>query len=205
MFGWFGNNAVYERGGYDSVTQIGSKTITEGSESALTKTGSVSGGFSNAAGAVLGLAQAGANIMSYNSMYKQAKQQMKMASLNMLAIQENYKINDLKQRQESYKTLGAITARTGGVGSGLDLLQESAFNSALESYNLRQQYYFEMLNAYNQYKKAKKAKKGAGLGKIGSTIGMAGAIIAAPFTGGSSLAFAGLASQAGGQAFSSFA
>lgn len=207
MFGWFGNNtSVMERGGYTSASTVGTKTTIGGASTEWAKTGSTGGAsFMNSANAALSLAQAGANIMSYSSMYKQAKQNVKMAGLNMYAISENYKINNLRLNEESYKVLGSIAARTGGAGSGLDLLQESAFNAALDSYQLRQEYYMDMLNAYNQYKKAKKAKKSAGMGRIGSAIGTAAAVVAAPFTGGASLAFAGMASQVGGQTFSSFA
>lgn len=197
MFGWFGNGSSYED---MSGQSSGWNPATSAPDRKPTNTGSFS-----KANAALSLAQAGANIMSYNSMYKQAKQNVKMTGLNMYAISENYKINNLRLNQESYKVLGSIVARTGGTGSGLDLLQESAFNAALDSYQLRQEYYMDMLNAYNQYKKAKKAKKSAQMGKIGSTIGTVGAVVAAPFTGGASLAFAGQASQIGGQAFSSFA
>lgn len=207
MFGWFGNNtAVMERGGFTSSSTVGSKTSIGSGSTGWSKTGTTgTSGAMGAANAALSLAQAGANIMSYNSMYKQAKQNVKMAGLNMYAISENYKINNLRLNQESYKVLGSIAARTGGAGSGLDLLQESAFNAALDSYQLRQEYYMDMLNAYNQYKKAKKAKKSAQMGKIGSAIGTTAAVVAAPFTGGASLAFAGMASQVGGQTFSSFA
>lgn len=207
MFGWFGNNtAVMERGGFTSSSTVGTKTSIGSGSTEWTKTGTTgTSGVMNAAGSALSLAQAGANFMSYNSMYKQAKQQMKMASLNMQAITENYKINDLRLRQDTHKTLGAISARVGNTGSGLDLLQESAFNAALDSYKLRQDYYMQMLEAYNQYKKAKKSKGIAGLGKIGSAIGTVASVAAAPFTGGASLAFAGMASQVGGQTFSSFA
>lgn len=196
MFGWFGNGSSYEdmsgqSSGWNPATSVPDrKPVNTGV------------GKANAA---LSLAQAGANIMSYNSMYKQAKQNVKLAGLNMYAISENYKINNLRLNQDSYKVLGSIVARTGGTGSGLDLLQESAFNAALDSYQLRQEYYMDMLNAYNQYKKAKKAKKSAQMGKIGSAIGTVAAVAAAPFTGGASLAFAGQASQIGGQTFSSFA
>lgn len=206
MFGWFGNStAVMERGGFTSSSTVGSKTSIGSGSTDWSKTGST--GTSEAMGAAnaaLSLAQAGANFMSYNSMYKQAKQQMKMAGLNVLAISENYRINDLRLRQDTHKTLGGIVARAGNVGSGLDLLQESAFNAALDSYQLRQEYYMQMLAAYNQYKKAKKAKGAARLGKIGSSIGTIASVAAAPFTGGASLAFAGMASQVGGQTFSSF-
>lgn len=207
MFGWFGNNtAVMERGGFTSSSTVGSKTSIGSGSTEWSKTGMTgASGAMGAANAALSLAQAGANIMSYNSMYKRAKQNVKMAGLNIYAISENYKINNLRLNQESYKVLGSIAARAGNVGSGLDLLQESAFNAALDSYQLRQEYYMDMLNAYNQYKKAKKAKKSAQMGKIGSAIGTAAAIAAAPFTGGASLAFAGMSSQVGGQAFSSFA
>ena len=53
--------------------------------------------------------------------------------------------------------------------------------------------------AYKDYRKAKTAQADARKGEIGAAIGTAIAVVAAPFTGGASLAFAGQMSQAGGE------
>ena len=61
----------------------------------------------------------------------------------------------------------------------------------------------EKYQAYKDFRKAKTAQKAAQSGQIGAAIGTAIAVVAAPFTGGASLAFAGTLSQAGGTVGSS--
>lgn len=156
-------------------------------------------GFSGYAGAALSLAQAGMNISSYSSQAKQYGKQATNAFSNMLAIEDNYDLNKWILRQKAVKTYGAINVRMGEGGSAMDLLQESAKNVGIEQYKLHEQYLMNKYQAYKDYRKAKAAQAGARKGEIGAAIGTAAAIIAAPFTGGASLAFAEQMSQAGGE------
>lgn len=192
---------VMMSGGYRSETTVNG--VTHGSASSFDayKVGETGGlqGFSGYAGAALSLAQAGMNISSYSSQAKQYGKQAVSAFSNMLAIDENYELNKWILRQKAVKTYGGIKVRIGEGGSGLDLLQESAKNVGIEQFKLRQQYLLQKYQAYKSFKKAKTAKADARKGEIGAAIGTAAAIIAAPFTGGASLAFAGQMSQAGGE------
>ena len=118
-------------------------------------------------------------------------------------IKDNYDLNKWILRQKAVKTYGAINVRMGEGGSAMDLLQESAKNVGIEQYKLHEQYLMNKYQAYKDYRKAKASQKAAQSGQIGAAIGTAAAIVAAPFTGGASLAFAGMASQVGGQVGSS--
>jgi hypothetical protein len=162
-------------------------------------------GFSDYAGAAISVAQAGMNIASYHSQAKQYNKQAKNALYNLIAIDENYNLNKWILQQKVDKTLGSLKVRTGEGGSAMDLLQESAMNAGIEKYKLYEQYIANKFQAYKNYRKAKAAESAAEKGEIGAAIGTAAAIVAAPFTGGASLAFAGQASQVGGQMGTFFA
>ena len=140
---------------------------------------------------------------SYSSQAKQYGKQATNAFSNMLAIEDNYDLNKWILRQKAVKTYGAINVRMGEGGSAMDLLQESAKNVGIEQYKLHEQYLMNKYQAYKDYRKAKASQKAAQSGQIGAAIGTVAAIAAAPFTGGASLAFAGMASQVGGQVGSS--
>ena len=198
--GLFGGG-VQTSGGYSSTTHVDGKLVQHD----IGQTASSDGlqGFSGYAGAAMSLAQAGMNISSYSSQAKQYGKQAANAFSNMLAIEDNYDLNKWILRQKAVKTYGGIKVRIGEGGSGLDLLQESAKNVGIEKYKMYEQYLMEKYQAYKDFRKAKTAQKAAQSGQIGAAIGTAIAVVAAPFTGGASLAFAGTLSQAGGTVGSS--
>ena len=199
--GLFGGG-VQTSGGYSSTTHVNGKLVQHD----IGRTTGSTGGLQSAvgyAGVALSLAQAGMNISSYSSQAKQYGKQATNAFSNMLAIEDNYDLNKWILRQKAVKTYGAINVRMGEGGSAMDLLQESAKNVGIEQYKLHEQYLMNKYQAYKDYRKAKASQKAAQSGQIGAAIGTAAAIALAPFTGGASLAFAGMASQVGGQVGSS--
>ena len=202
--GLFSSDVMMSGGGKSSGFN-GSIGGSESSSFGPTKIGETEGlqGFSGYAGAALSLVQAGMNISSYSSQAKQYGKQATNAFSNILAIEDNYDLNKWILRQKAVKTYGAINVRMGEGGSAMDLLQESAKNVGIEQYKLHEQYLMNKYQAYKDYRKAKASQKAAQSGQIGAAIGTVAAIAAAPFTGGASLAFAGMASQVGGQVGSS--
>lgn len=202
--GLFGGDVMMSGGGKSSGFN-GSIGGSESSSFGPTKIGETGGlqGAASYAGAALSLAQAGMNISSYSSQAKQYGKQATNAFSNMLAIEDNYDLNKWILRQKAVKTYGAINVRMGEGGSAMDLLQESAKNVGIEQYKLHEQYLMNKYQAYKDYRKAKASQKAAQSGQIGAAIGTAIAVVAAPFTGGASLAFASQMSQVGGQVGSS--
>lgn len=201
MFGWFRNSTITESSGGSSFTQVGGQTFSGGWESAPTSTtdwGNVFDKAGSYAGAALSLYNAGNTIMSYGENASELSDQADTTKRNLWALQENYDKQKLKLDIDAYKTLGGIRARIGEGGSGLDLLQESAMNYGLESWELGTAFSYQLNQMFRQYKAQRKAANSAKSGQIGAAIGTAVAIVAAPFTGGASLAFAGTAAQAGG-------
>lgn len=202
--GLFGGDVMMSGGGKSSGFN-GSIGGSESSSFGPQKIGETGGlqGAASYAGAALSLAQAGMNISSYSSQAKQYGKQATNAFSNMLAIEDNYDLNKWILRQKAVKTYGAINVRMGEGGSAMDLLQESAKNVGIEQYKLHEQYLMNKYQAYKDYRKAKASQKAAQSGQIGAAIGTAIAVVAAPFTGGASLAFASQMSQVGGQVGSS--
>lgn len=201
----FGNTATMSGGGTSSgYSSMGGAVTTESwTNPTQTSTFTSSSAWMNAGQAGLSVAQGVMNTASYSSAIKSAKKAMNQSMMNMYAISENYKYNKWVLDVQAQKYYGAIINRTGEGGSALDLLQETAAQMGVEKWNLYNEYVMNSLKEYKNYRKAKAAKSKAKAGQIGSAIGTAAAVVSAPFTGGASLAFAGTASQIGGQIGSS--
>lgn len=207
MFGWFGNSTITESGGGSSFTQIGNKTFSGGWESATTNTtdwSNVTENTGSGLGSFTSILQGINTANSYDEQYRSLSDQADITKQNLWALQENYDKQKLKLDIDAYKTLGGIRARIGEGGSGLDLLQESAMNYGLESWELGTAFSYQLNQMFRQYKAQRKAANIAKSGRVGSWIGTGVAISLAPFTGGASLSYTDKFAQAGGSIGSAF-
>lgn len=200
MFGWFGNSGAND---IEDMSLQGSSwnpaetpppskpTMGTDWDNVLDK----AGGYVDAITSVVSAVNT-AN--SYDEQYRSLSDKADTTKRNLWALQENYDKEKLMLDIDAYKTLGGIRARIGESGSGLDLLQESAMNYGIESWELGNAFSYQLNQMFRQYKSQRKASNIAKSGRVGAWIGTAGAIALAPFTGGASLAFADKAAQAGG-------